>query len=554
MKLNPLARFARGELLFCCALLLLHGSARALDCPHIPEQARKDWEVEVRAAVGSIGPVKGAELATRTRSATRDLLGKLPQADKVYLEQMMYASYCSSLRDDSDLSESQKRERIKAYNLEVRKTLHAAPGKAAVGAKKFTSKDAARAELAGLPLPYTPDAFVESANKGELAVVKLFLAAGIDPNAKNQDGYTALMVSADKSHAKIIEALLKAKANVNERDNRDGTALRWAASRGQVSAVQLLLPKTTDAKVIDDAFLTAASFSHLELLRILLKRGADKRLVSQALIRVAGPELEIDEASISKVILFLLEQGADINAHDDDGWTALMGATKAGLVPTVQTLLAAGANVNAKCICEGWLGGGWTALMMAARESDKKAIVDMLLARGADPNLANNDGQTSLLIALDHGGGTDTVRALLDRGASVNAKDKEGKTPLMEAQKSYDAEIWRLLLEKHADVNAKDNQGSTALIWASAYGQVAGVEVLLDAGADIHAKTVKGRTVLMLAILNGQPEVVQTLLRKGAKLNDEDAIGKTPLNYAEEDLEGKARTEMLRILNKAGAK
>lgn len=553
MKLNPLARFARGELLFCCALLLLHGPARALDCPSIPEQARKDWAVEVRAAVGSIGPAKGAELETRTRSATRDLLGKLPQADKVYLEQMMYASYCSSLRDDSDLSESQKRERIKAYNLEVRKTLHAAQGKAAVGAKKFTTMDAARAELAGLPLPYTPDAFVESANKGELAVVKLFLAAGIDPNAKNRQGYTALMVSADQGHTKIIEALLKAKANVDERDDRGGTALRWAASRGQVGAVQQILQKTTDAKVIDDAFLTAASFRHLELLRILLKRGADKRLVSKALIK-AVKAYGINEGRASEVIPFLLEQGADINAHDDDGWTALMGATEAGLVPAVQTLLAAGANVNAICICDGWLGGGWTALMMAARESDKKVILDMLLARGADPNLANNDGRTSLTIALNDSGGTDIVRALLDRGASVNAKDKEGTTPLMEAQKSYDAEISRLLLEKHADVNAKDNEGSTPLIWASAYGQITGVEVLLDAGADIHAKNAKGRTALMSAILNKQPEVVQTLLRKGAKLNDEDANGKTPLNYAEEDLEGKARTEMIRILNKVGAK
>ena len=554
MKLNPLARFARGELLFFCALLLLHSSARALDCPHIPEQARKDWEVEVRAAVGSIGPVKGAELETRTRSATRDLLGKLPQADKVYLEQMMYASYCSSLRDDSDLSESQKRERIKAYNLEVRKTLHAAPGKAAVGAKKFTTKDAARAELAGLPLPYTPDAFVESANKGELAVVKLFLAAGIDPNAQNQHGHTALMVSAGKGHTKIIETLLKAKANVNVTNEGGGTALGWAASSGQVDAVQLLLQKKTDAKVIDDAFLRAAYRGHLEVLRILLKRGADKRLVSKALIEAARPD-HINEERMIDAIRFLLEQSADVKAQDNDGWTALMYGTQAGVVPAVQTLLAAGANVNAKCICDGWLGGGWTALMMAAKDSDKKVIVDMLLASGADPNLANNDGLTSLTIALKHSD-TNTVRALLDGGASVNAKDMEGTTPLMEAQKSYAdrAEISRLLLQKHADVNTKDNQGSTALIWAGAYGQVTGVEVLLDASADIHAKNIKGRTALMVAIINKQSEVVQTLLRKGAKLNDEDANGKTPLNYAEEDLEGKVRTEMLRILNKAGAK
>src|SRR5262249_7665294 len=69
----------------------------ALDCPRMPEQARKDSQVEVKAAVAKIGPVTGAELETVTKAVTQDLMSKLPQADKVYLEQMMYATYCSAL-------------------------------------------------------------------------------------------------------------------------------------------------------------------------------------------------------------------------------------------------------------------------------------------------------------------------------------------------------------------------------------------------------------------------------------------------------------------------
>ncbi len=95
----------------------------ALDCPKMPEQANKEWDVEVKAVVGKIGPVKGAELENRTKKATNDLMGKLPQADKVYLEQMMYATYCSGLRDDKTLSKSEKATRIRVYNLEIRKTL-----------------------------------------------------------------------------------------------------------------------------------------------------------------------------------------------------------------------------------------------------------------------------------------------------------------------------------------------------------------------------------------------------------------------------------------------
>ena len=89
---------------------------------------------------------------------------------------------------------------------------------------------------------------------------------------------------------------------------------------------------------------------------------------------------------------------------------------------------------------------------------------------------------------------------------------------------------------------------------AAANGPVQNVGTLLDAGADLHAKDVKGRTALMLAVREGQIDTVQALLRRGARVNDEDANGKTTLNYAEEDLKEQTRTDMIRILKKAGAK
>ena len=110
-------------------VLSLSFHSLAIECPKMPEQTNKEWDVQVQAAVGRIGPVKGAELETRTRKAVKDLMGKLPEADKVYLEQMMYATYCSALRDDTTLSESEKASRIRAYNLEVRRTLYKAPDK-----------------------------------------------------------------------------------------------------------------------------------------------------------------------------------------------------------------------------------------------------------------------------------------------------------------------------------------------------------------------------------------------------------------------------------------
>ena len=99
------------------------GIALAIVCPPQPEQSIRDWEVEVNAAVAKIGPVSGGELKTKTKNATQDILGKLPNADRVYLEQMLLATYCSALRDDKALSESQKTQRLNEYIGEVRKAI-----------------------------------------------------------------------------------------------------------------------------------------------------------------------------------------------------------------------------------------------------------------------------------------------------------------------------------------------------------------------------------------------------------------------------------------------
>lgn len=570
--------------LFCC-LLLPTGQARALDCPPIPAQASKDWELEVRAAVGRIGPAKGPELQTRARGVTRDLLGRLPQADRVYLEQMMYATYCSALRDDPTLSEAQRRERIRAYNLEVRKVLHPTAARTAA-TPQLSAKDAARRDLERIPLPYTPEAFLDSARKGDLRAVQLFLAAGMDPNAQADQGNTALIHAAGAGQVEVMAALLKARANVNQRNwgGKGRSALAWAAAGGHLEAMRLLLDRGADTGSIGQAVLDAAASGQAEALRLLVKRGADRRLASQALLSAAQaadspgmPETvrllvglgadpnARDEAGRTALLhglrhgwaepalRALLAAGADIKAGDEEGWTALLEEAASQARPAILgLLLEAGADVDARCACPGYRGGGWNALMMAAKDSDGMPMAELLLARGARPNLANADGNTPLMIAADHPDNIELARVLLDRGAEVDARNAAGETALMLAS-GQDLPLVRLLLQRGADVRLRDRQGSDALIRAAATGQTAIIEALLDAGADLHARNARGQTALMRAVRWGWTDAVLTLLRRGARVNDEDAYGKTPLNFAEEDLKDPQRTEMIRILKKAGA-
>jgi hypothetical protein len=107
------ARFRTAVILAAC--LSVSQNAHALDCPVPPVQTQRDWDTQVNVEVAKIGWLRGAQLETRVRSATQNLMAKLPRADKVYLEQMMFAAYCSGLREDTSMAEAAKSRLILEY-------------------------------------------------------------------------------------------------------------------------------------------------------------------------------------------------------------------------------------------------------------------------------------------------------------------------------------------------------------------------------------------------------------------------------------------------------
>ncbi|MGA3281386.1 MAG: ankyrin repeat domain-containing protein [Smithella sp.] len=167
-----------------------------------------------------------------------------------------------------------------------------------------------------------------------------------------------------------------------------------------------------------------------------------------------------------EVVKKLLEAGADINARNKDGVTALMlasGYGRTGLVVTdmkgkmeivnndpvgngnvevVKALIAAKADVN---IRSG--KNGRTALMGASRFGSL-AVIKELIAAGADVNIKDNEGCTALIEASRYGY-TDVVRELLAAKTDVNIKSNDGVTALTESSKGYD-NIVKLLKEAGA--------------------------------------------------------------------------------------------------------
>jgi ankyrin repeat protein len=246
----------------------------------------------------------------------------------------------------------------------------------------------------------------------------------------------------------------------------------------------------------------AALYGDAASVRILLERGADPNVRNDS----GATALMWAIADVRKTRL-LVDRGADVNVRSNDGRTPLLvAAGRAGSRAVLELLLARGANPNAK---SGSLFGDMTPLAQAAYAGDADAI-QLLLGRGADAKKAGPlplalakqsrcakcvdllvpfaDARVATGAMLMGGppfGDAADVKSLLDLGAMPNATSMTGHTMLMLAAASEDVpvESVKLLLERGADVNAKSPSGDTALSLARRHGYTPVADVLVEAGA-----------------------------------------------------------------------
>src|SRR5215475_5916501 len=168
---------------------------------------------------------------------------------------------------------------------------------------------------------------------------------------------------------------------------------------------------------------------------------------------------------------------AEIEVRDGHGATPLMHAAAFGNSQTLKLLLDGGADVNAHN------DFGATALLWAARNPDKARL---LIERGADVNAQSKQGRTPLMIASLRRGGSAVVGLMLAKGADVNLKDSRNFTALALAANAGDAETVNLLLAKGADPNIPSRTGATANNRASDAKEAKVLQLLLEKGVDVN--------------------------------------------------------------------
>ena len=364
----------------------------------------------------------------------------------------------------------------------------------------------------------------EAALAGNPLLVGALLDAGADARALTTgDGETVLMTAARAGNVDAVRLLLDHGADVNARERYKGqTALMWAAAERHTGVVRLLLARGADWRVRDNDRPTkppklsaASSISPIPRggFTALLFSAREGDIPTATAMLDAGVDInygDVDNTTPLVVAImnkqytfakFLIDRGADVNVVDAGGRTALYATVDIRnedysalpnrplqdplpSIDIVQALLDHGAKPNVALTHplpgrsgmdggDTTLGAGSTALMRAARAGDY-AVMRLLLAKGADPMLTTQDGNTALLLAAGigyrdkntHGSEADALEALkvaIGAGLDIHQKNKKGQTALHGAAYRGADTIAQFLIDQGAEINAVSLQGYTPL-------------------------------------------------------------------------------------------
>ncbi|KQS43826.1 protein TANC2 isoform X2 [Drosophila erecta] len=330
-----------------------------------------------------------------------------------------------------------------------------------------------------------------AAHEGILPMVSLLLEFGADVGLTNSQGCTPLILAAMRGHCDVVRPLVAAGSSLGQLDITQRCALVHAARMGHLSVVKYLLacdwsprPHSQDVTrsvALQQALIGAAAQAHCKILEDLLDLN----------------ETEFD---------------LDVNGMEpSSGELALTAAARHGCVDVVGILLSRGAQIDARN------RQGYSALWLAVKEGHW-SVVEHLLQRGAllDEPLGQTR-KTPLMIAAEEGH-LELVELLLARGAAREAQDHEGFTALSWACLRGHLAAAKTLIEHGCNRHHEDHNGRTALDLAAYQGAASLVLYILEQGGNLEHIDVHGMRPLDRAIACRNIQAVQVFLRKGAKL------------------------------------
>lgn len=241
----------------------------------------------------------------------------------------------------------------------------------------------------------------------------------------------------------LVREIVERGVPINGEDESGISALYWTAREGKISAVELLVTLGADVNYVCD------------------KCNGSTPLISAA---YRGQHEVVD---------YLATHGANLDAEDKDGYTALSWAWKMWRMDAVKSLIRHGANVNVPPASE-YGPSKSTQLILhgafrGAGAGYDDELVELIVTHGADVNARDATGETPLHAAAYHGN-LNAVKLLLEYKADVNASaykfklptpmgdlSSEGATPLHSAVAGMHLDVVKLLVNYRASLQARSS-------------------------------------------------------------------------------------------------
>ena len=278
------------------------------------------------------------------------------------------------------------------------------------------------------------------------------------------------------------------------------------------------------------ALMKASNINDLDTAKKLIRNGADPNVQNK------DGDTALMLAKNYEIVDVLIMRGCDINHQNINGDTALMIHVQKLNVESVNLLLNAEANIELKNKAN-QTALEWTSSYSGYSSTAIKAIIQAL----TEKKIANTLSKELLTKSNDiKFKDSNAVKDLIAKGANINFPDQDGNTALILAASNGNKEIVDELISNTADINRQNNNGDTALITATrkanirVYNDIA--IKIIDSGADVNIQDDDGNTALIIAAATkGNNEIALKLIESGANVNIQGGNGYTALMHASEN-------------------
>ena len=324
-----------------------------------------------------------------------------------------------------------------------------------------------------------------------------------------KEGEDLLHLACKNGQVTLIKNLLKAKVDINAFNFEGLSALHWAVIKGNVEVTRLLIREGANIEIKDS------------------KWGST-------------PLLFACQNGKTKIVKLLFENGADIDAENDEGTSAIHFAAQSGKIDLVDILLQKGLDINSKNNLEE--NPLHYTLYPRHFPACQKATNSFGMAKFLIENGAKIDEDSSRGTPLTCAVATrnlDVVKLLIAQGAKVNHVTNTDLTPLPLALLYCNNEILKFLIENGAEVNAVHMTHKRTPLHASAYHfscitkRCEITRILLENGANPKLRDVDGFTPFDIALEEGNNQFVKMALESCPYLiADLNATGNFPIQYA----------------------